>query len=132
MGFLDFPTSGSTFRVPNPTPRFRRYKMYTVGHSRILSVGTYTPNNTVTSREIMDEIDSRNRFELHPEWLERTTGIRTRYVCDSEVAPSDMGTAAAREALDHAQKTPAEIDAIIYAGMTRDRIEPSTAHHIQH
>src|SRR3990172_4405368 len=131
MGFLDFPTSGSTFRVPNPTPRFRRYKMYTVGHSRILGIGTFTPANSVSSREIMEAFDSRNRFNLDPDWLERTTGIKTRRTCDSHILPSDMATHAAREALDHAECRPEQIDAIIYAGVMRDRVEPSTAHRVQ-
>lgn len=105
--------------------------MYTIGHSRILSVGSYTPRTIVTSRELMEAIDSKNRFDLDPDWLERTTGIKTRHTSDYDVVPSDMATQAASEALDNARCAASQVEAIIYAGMNRDRIEPSTAHHVQ-
>lgn len=105
--------------------------MYTVGHSRILSVGAYIPNNVVTSRELMETIDSKNRFNLDPDWLERTTGIKTRHVSDPGMLPSDIATYAAREALNYVECTAEQIDALIYAGLSRDRVEPATAHNVQ-
>lgn len=105
--------------------------MYTPGHSRIVSVGAYTPENTVTSREIMQEIDSERRFGIPVDWLERTTGIQTRRVCKANIAPSDMAVLAARQALERAELCPVDIDVIIYAGVLRDLVEPATAHHVQ-
>lgn len=106
--------------------------MYTPGHSRILSTGSYTPPNVVTSQELMRTIDSKNRFDVDYDWLERITGIKTRHACDEGVLPSDIAVHAGREALEHARCAPEKIDAIIYAGMTRDKVEPSTAHIVQH
>ncbi len=36
--------------------------MYTQGHSRIVGIGIHTPEKCVPSREIMEYLDSENRF----------------------------------------------------------------------
>ena len=106
--------------------------MYTVGHSRIISVGAYTPRNVLTSREVMEAIDSKNRFDIDPTWLERTTGIVSRHVSDPGVRPSDMAVSAAKQAMELSGCAAGEIDAIVYSGTLRDNVEPSTAHKVQH
>ena len=103
---------------------------YTQGHSRLISIGTYIPDQRVTSRELMQEIDSKNRFGIGYDWLERTTGVKERRVAD-DIPPSQMAARAVREALDLARLDPKEIDVIIYAGITRDFVEPATAHVVQ-
>jgi acyl-CoA:acyl-CoA alkyltransferase len=102
--------------------------MYTVGHSRLISTGAYIPETKVTSRELMQLIDSKNRFGLSPDWLERTTGIRERRVAPDDLLPSDLAVSAAREALERAAMTPNDVDAIIFTGVFRDYLEPATAH----
>ena len=47
------------------------------------------------------------------------------------VLPSDMAVTAACEAMERGGIRPEEIDAIIYAGLTRDYLEPATAHLVQ-
>lgn len=106
--------------------------MYTVGHSRIISTGVYIPENRLTSRAILEVIDSKSRFDIAYDWLERTTGISERRISPPDMLPSQMAVAAAREALERARMTAAEIDVIIYAGVDRDHIEPATAHFVQH
>lgn len=106
--------------------------MYTVGHTRIMGIGTFLPDHVVTSRELLEQIDSKNRFNIPPDWLERTTGIGTRYVAPIGMPPSQMATRAAIEALDRAHVLATEIDVIVYAGVNRDYIEPATAHIVQH
>jgi 3-oxoacyl-[acyl-carrier-protein] synthase-3 len=105
--------------------------MYTPGHSRIVGVGSYTPERCITSKEIMETLDSENRFGVSTDWLERAMGIRERRVSPEGWLPSDLAVAAAKSALDDAQLLPHEIDAIIYAGVVRDYVEPSTAHIVQ-
>lgn len=105
--------------------------MYTVGHSRIISTGVYIPEQRVTSRELLEEINSANRFGVSYDWLERTTGIRERRVAPTDILPSDMAAAAASEALERAGTSSLDIDVIIYAGVDRDYIEPATAHLVQ-
>jgi acyl-CoA:acyl-CoA alkyltransferase len=106
--------------------------MYTVGHSRLISTGLYLPEQRITSRELMDSFDSKGRFDINYDWLERTTGIKERRMAPPDMKPSDMAVAAAKQAMDKARVTPGDIDAIIYAGMVRDHIEPATAHIVQH
>lgn len=50
--------------------------VYTQGHSRLISTGVYLPEQRITTRELMQEIDSENRYGLSYNWLERVTGIR--------------------------------------------------------
>jgi len=105
--------------------------MYTQGHSRIIGVGSYTPEKCVTSREIMETLDSENRFGVSIDWLERVMGIKERRVSPDDWQPSHLAVAAAKEALENAKVLPKDIDAIIYAGVVRDYIEPATAHVVQ-
>ena len=105
--------------------------MYTQGHSRVVSSGIYLPEQRVTSRELMQEIDSVNRFDVSYDWLERVTGVHEKRVTPEGVLPSDMAVTAACEAMERGGIRPEEIDAIIYAGLTRDYLEPATAHLVQ-
>jgi 3-oxoacyl-[acyl-carrier-protein] synthase III len=104
---------------------------YTQGHSRVAGTGIYLPEQRVTTRDLMREIDSRARFGVSEDWLERVTGIREKRASSPGVLPSDMAVAAAKEALERANITPHQIDVIIYSGLTRDHLEPATAHIVQ-
>lgn len=105
--------------------------MYTQGHSRIISIGAYIPDKRITSREILQAINSEARFGISHDWLERTMGISERRVAPDDMLPSDMATHAAREAMEIAAIKPTEIDAIIFVGVDRDYLEPATAHIVQ-
>ena len=106
--------------------------VYTQGHSRLISVGTFIPENRVTSRHLLEEADTENRFGISYDWLERTTGIKERRVTPDDMLPSDMASHAAREALEVAELRAEDIDVLIYAGMDRDYlVEPATAHVVQ-
>ncbi|MDH3670645.1 MAG: ketoacyl-ACP synthase III [Gammaproteobacteria bacterium] len=106
--------------------------MYTAGHSRLISTGVFLPEERITSREIMQQFDSKNRFNIPFDWLERTTGIRERRVAPRHLKPSDLAAKAATEALEQAGLRPNKIDAVLYAGVDRDHLEPATAHVVQH
>ncbi len=105
--------------------------MFSIGHSRILGIGIYLPDNRVTSAELMDEINSTERFGVSRNWLERATGIRERRIAPVGMMPSEMATRAAKDAIERSGISPSQIDAVIYAGMNRDYVEPATAHLVQ-
>jgi len=106
--------------------------MYTQGHSRVVSTGIYLPEERVTSKHLLETIDSKNRFDIPSDWLDRMMGISERRVAASDESPSDMAAKAAHEALEIAGLQPRDIDAIIYAGVVRDYLlEPATAHVVQ-
>jgi 3-oxoacyl-(acyl-carrier-protein) synthase III len=104
---------------------------YTQGHSRIVGTGIYLPEERITTRDLMRAIDVRARFGISEDWLERVTGIKEKRVTPCGILPSDMAVTAAKEAMDRAEVRPKDIDAIIYAGLTRDYLEPATAHIVQ-
>lgn len=107
--------------------------MYAKAHSRIISTGVSIPENRITSEELMNSIDSKNRFGVGADWLRRATGIVERRMADDDVMPSDLAADAAREALDRAGVSAKEVGMLIYAGMIRDHlVEPGTSHVVQH
>lgn len=61
------------------------------------------------------------------EWIRERTGIKRRHVAAENEATSDMGLAAARIAIDAAEVTVSDIDLIIVATTTPDKVFPSTA-----
>lgn len=105
--------------------------MFSIGHSRIVSIGVYLPDNRVTSAELMDEIKAKERFGLPSSWLERATGIRERRIAPADMMPSAIATRAANDAIERSGVSPSDIDTVIYAGMNRDYLEPATAHIVQ-
>jgi acyl-CoA:acyl-CoA alkyltransferase len=106
--------------------------VHTQGHSRLISTGVYIPEQRVTSRELFQSFDSKTRFDIPYDWLERTMGVKERRVAPETMFPSDMAIIAAREALERGRVLPTELDVIIFAGVFRDHIEPASAHRVQH
>lgn len=69
--------------------------------------------------------------ETSNEWILDRTGISERHIADPDVATSDMGTAAARDALARSGIEPSTLDAILLCTVTPDMFFPSTACLIQ-
>src|SRR3989442_8478246 len=90
-------------------------------------VGAELPADVVTTAEVEERAGLRERFGLEPGWLEHVTGVRTRRWASPEVQPSELATAAGRKALARAGLDPLEVDTLIFAGITRDCLEPATA-----
>ncbi len=65
------------------------------------------------------------------EWILSRTGIRERRIAADDEFTSDMGAAAARQALELGGINPKDIDLIIVATCTPDTVFPSTACYIQ-
>lgn len=106
--------------------------MYTQGHSRIVSTGIYLPDERVTTKELMEQCDAPGRFGISVDWLERVSGISEKRQAPTNTLPSDMAVLAAHQAMERSGLDSQLLDAIIYAGATRDfSVEPSTAHIVQ-
>jgi len=71
--------------------------------------------------------DELRPIELEPGWLEHVTGVRTRRWAQPHVQPSDLASAAATKALRSAGMDPLDVDTLVFAGITRDCLEPATA-----
>ncbi len=87
--------------------------------------GAYLPARIVTNGELAQRVDTSD------EWIVQRTGIRQRHVAADGELTSDLGLAAAREALAAAGRTPGDIDLIVCATSTPDETFPATATRIQ-
>ncbi len=87
----------------------------------ILGTGWYVPEKIITNADLEKMVDTNN------EWIVERTGIRERHVADENQPVSDLAERAARMALEDARVEAAELDLIIVATMTPDRVIPSTA-----
>jgi len=105
--------------------------MNMTGCSRIESIGTYLPDQVITSEDLMDEIQSEKRFGIPNTWLRKLTGIRARRFAGNNANPSDLAIEASRSALERCNMDPADIGMVIYYGIDRDWVEPATSHRIQ-
>lgn len=85
----------------------------------IKGVGSYLPSKIVTNHEIEKHVNTTH------EWIKNKLGIDERRV--AEELPSDMGYKAAIKALSSANLKIDDIDLIIVATSSPEKISPSTA-----
>jgi len=88
-------------------------------------VGAYLP------KRVMTNADLAKLVETSDEWIVERTGIRARHIAADGELTSDLGIAAARQALVRAGIDPVDIDLVICATATPDRTFPATAVRIQ-
>ncbi|MBO0764875.1 MAG: ketoacyl-ACP synthase III [Hyphomicrobiaceae bacterium] len=93
--------------------------------SVIRGVGAYLPKRILTNDDMAALVDTSD------EWIRERTGIRERHIADHDELTSDLGIAAARQALVRAGIDPVDIDLVICATATPDRTFPATAVRIQ-
>ena len=93
--------------------------------SVIRSVGAYLPKRVMTNADMAKLVDTTD------EWIAERTGIRSRHIAADGELTSDLGLAAAKQALVRSGIDPGDIDLIICATATPDRTFPATAVRIQ-
>ncbi len=93
--------------------------------SVIRGVGAYLPKRVLTNADMAKIVDTTD------EWIVERTGIKSRHIADEKETTSDLGIAAARQALVRANINPADIDLVVCATATPDRTFPATAARIQ-
>jgi len=87
----------------------------------IAGTGMYVPDRVLTNA------DFERMVETSDEWIRERTGIRERRIAAPEQASSDLALIACQRALDMAGLEPADVDHIVLATTTPDRILPSCA-----
>lgn len=92
---------------------------------KISSLGIYLPEKVLTNSDL------ERMVETSDEWITTRTGIKERRIASPEQVSSDLGVAAARQALDRAGLKPEDIDLILVATNSPDTLFPSTACWIQ-
>ncbi|RKW69724.1 beta-ketoacyl-ACP synthase III [Galactobacter caseinivorans] len=90
-------------------------------HSRILSVGHFSPDVIVTNEDVCQWIDSSD------EWIRQRTGIESRRRADAQTQLIDMAEAAAREAVERAGIQASQLGAVIVSTVTFPYVTPSAA-----
>jgi 3-oxoacyl-[acyl-carrier-protein] synthase III len=90
-------------------------------------LGVEIPAYTVTTKEVEERARICERFGYKPGWLERSTGVRERRWASSETQPSELATLAGIKALRKAGVDPDTVDAVLFAGLSRDFMEPAVA-----
>lgn len=93
--------------------------------SVIRGVGAHLPKRVVTNADLARTLDTTDA------WIVERTGIRSRHIAGDDELTSDLGIAAAKQALVRAGIDPVEIDLVICATATPDRTFPATAVKIQ-
>ncbi len=88
--------------------------------ARIIGTGSYLPPKIVTNDDLSKTIDTTD------EWITSRTGIQERRVVTNE-STCDLAEIAAKNALEMAGIAASELDLIILATTTPDKIFPATA-----
>jgi 3-oxoacyl-[acyl-carrier-protein] synthase-3 len=92
-----------------------------VSYARITGTGGYLPEKVLTNHDL------EKMVETSDEWIQDRTGIKERHIAAADETTCDLAEAAARRAMEAAGVGPGDIDLIIVATTTPDRVFPSTA-----
>ena len=89
--------------------------------ARITGTGSYLPEKVLSNKDLEAMVNTSDQ------WIRERTGIVKRHVAVDGQTTCDLAEQAARRAIEAAGKTPNDIDLIILATTTPDKIFPSTA-----
>lgn len=95
-------------------------------YSRITGTGSHLPPRRLSNAQLVAELAAQG-VETSDDWIVERTGIRARHFAAPDECSSDLGAAAARNALQAAGLQAQDIDLIIVATSTPDMVFPSTA-----
>lgn len=90
-------------------------------YARITGTGSYLPENVMTNKDLEKFVETTD------EWIRSRTGIEQRHMAVEGQTTVDLAEQAALNAIEAAGISKDEIDLIIVATTTSDRIFPSTA-----
>ncbi|WP_375191257.1 beta-ketoacyl-ACP synthase III [Marinobacter sp.] len=89
--------------------------------ARITGTGSYLPDNVVTNKDLEKMVDTSDQ------WIRERTGIERRHIAVEGQTTVDLAEQASRNAIEAAGINPNEIDLIVFATSTPDKIFPSSA-----
>jgi 3-oxoacyl-[acyl-carrier-protein] synthase-3 len=90
-------------------------------YARITGTGGYLPENVMTNHDLEKIVDTTDQ------WIRERTGIEQRHIAAEGQTMVDLAEVAARRAIESAGIDTQEIDLIIIATSTPDKIFPSSA-----
>ena len=86
--------------------------------SRVTGLGLHVPPRVVTNADLEKLMDTSDA------WIFERTGIRERRFVEPGTGATDLAVEAARQALADAGRSPADVDFIVFATITRDYAFP--------
>jgi 3-oxoacyl-[acyl-carrier-protein] synthase-3 len=89
--------------------------------ARIVGTGGYLPENVMTNHDLEALVDTSDQ------WIRDRTGIEQRHIARDDETTVDLAEKASRLAIEAAGIDPSEIDLIVFATSTPDKIFPSSA-----
>ena len=92
-----------------------------MSYARITGTGSYLPQRILTNQDL------EKMVETSDEWIRDRTGIRERHIAADDEFTVDLAEQASRNAIEAAGIAVEDIDLIIVATTTPDRVFPSTA-----
>jgi len=90
-------------------------------YSKIKGCGSYLPKKVLTNADLESTLDTTD------EWITTRTGIKKRHIVGEDEFTSDLAYEAAKIAIIDANLQLSEIDLIVVATTTPDKVFPSTA-----
>ena len=90
-------------------------------YARIVGTGGYLPENVMTNHDLEKIVDTSDQ------WIRERTGIERRHIASDGETTVDLAEKASRQAIESAGIEPGEIDLIVLATSTPDKIFPSSA-----
>ncbi len=89
--------------------------------ARITGTGSYLPDNVVTNKDLEKMVDTSDQ------WIRERTGIERRHIAVEGQNTVDLAEQPSRNAIEAAGINPNDIDLIVFATSTPDKIFPSSA-----
>ena len=89
--------------------------------ARITGTGSFLPEKVLTNKDLEGMVDTTDQ------WVRERTGIVKRHIAVAGQTTCDLAEQAARRAIEAAGRKPRDIDLIVVATTTADKIFPSTA-----
>lgn len=89
--------------------------------SRIAGTGSFLPEKVLSNHDL------EKMVETSDQWIQERTGIKKRHIAETGQTTCDLAEQAAIRALKAAGKTAEDLDLIVVATTTSDKIFPSTA-----
>jgi len=90
-------------------------------YARITGTGSFLPEKILTNQDLEKMVDTSDQ------WIQERTGIKKRHLASEGETTCDLAERAALRALEAAGKQASDIDLIVLATTSPDKIFPSTA-----
>ncbi len=95
-------------------------------YAKLIGTGHYVPDRIVTNHELADRLDTS------AQWIASRTGIHERRYVGTDEPTSVLATEAASRAMQSANVPPSEVDLIVVATCTPDKVFPNVGCMVQH